>query len=128
MNRKHYVINYSENDKHYRTKAAAPVSETDVKANIVSSEVETPGGFHSPVLDIDFPARLVPSSTQGHFHLYFDGLVIPWSKYEPLLLALADAGVIERGYANAAIDRKASLVRKQGKTKTTDPLNKGEKK
>jgi hypothetical protein len=89
-------------------------------ANVVSSRVRIgteDKEFHSPILDIDFPARLLPSSTPGHFHLYLDGLTMPWSTYEPLLDALADAGVIERGYAEASKARRATFVRKPGVTK-----------
>lgn len=91
-------------------------------ANVISSRVvgtDEPGDGddpahvewkHAPVLDLDFPAVLIPSSTPGHFHLYLDK-PMEWSKYETLLHALADAGVIERGYANASIARRATFVR-----------------
>lgn len=68
-------------------------------------------GWHSPVLDIDFPARLVPSTTEGHFHLYLDGLTMRWETYAKLLEALAEAGVIEDGYAGASISRESTYVR-----------------
>lgn len=69
-----------------------------------------PRDFHRPVLDIDFPAKLVPSSTPGRFHLYLDK-PMTWAVYAKLLSALADAGVIERGYADACEARGASFVR-----------------
>lgn len=84
-------------------------------ANLVSSLLEN--GAHSPVLDLDFSARLIPSSTEGHFHLYLDGLEIPWDRYEPLLKALADAGVIGEGYAHHSIERGQSVLRREGVTK-----------
>jgi len=65
---------------------------------------------HKPILDIDFPAKLVPSSTEGHFHLYLDK-ELSWEQYEKLLRALADAGIIEQGYANASIERRYSAAR-----------------
>src|SRR4051794_39832810 len=45
----------------------------DLDANLVSSRLATKdheifGDWHSPVLDIDFEARLIPSSTPGHYH------------------------------------------------------------
>jgi hypothetical protein len=83
------------------------------EANAISSEVGA-GAKHSPVLDLDFPARLVPSSTPGHFHLYLEGLEIDWETYAELLTALAKAGVIEDGYAAASVARRASFVRKPG--------------
>lgn len=80
-------------------------------ANLISSELVGVEGYHAPVLDIDFEARLVPSTTEGHYHLYLD-TAIPWEKYAALLDALAEAGVIEPGYAMASKARGASFVRK----------------
>lgn len=84
-----------------------PSTEDD--ANLVSSLCDD--GLHRPVLDIDLAARLVPSSTEGHFHLYLDGLALSWEVYEKLLVSLRDAGVLQHGYVNAAIERKATFVR-----------------
>lgn len=84
-------------------------------ANLISSRLTD--GFHSPVLDIDYGARLIPSSTPGHFHLYLDDLRLTWDEYEELLLVLARLGVIEPGYAAASIDRRQTMVRKPGVTK-----------
>lgn len=66
--------------------------------------------MHRPVLDIDFPAALIPSTTPGHFHLYLDK-PMGWSKYRQLLGSLSDAGIIEQGYANASADRGYTSVR-----------------
>lgn len=94
---------------------------TLAEANLIGSEREC--GCHSPVLDIDLSAQLVPSSTPGHFHLYLDGVSMPWEKYEALLLALAEAGVIEQGYARVSIERGGSFVRKPGVRKPeADPV------
>lgn len=79
-------------------------------ANLVSSRLENSN--HSPVLDIDFPARLEPSSTPGHFHLYLDGLEMQWSTYEALLVALGDAGVIGEGYLRHSLAREQTMVRR----------------
>ena len=84
------------------------------EADLVSSEVGF--GLHKPVLDIDFPAQLVPSSTPGHFHLYLDKEMI-WPVYRKLLEALADAGVIQEGCARHAIRRGASHARLPEKPK-----------
>jgi hypothetical protein len=65
---------------------------------------------HRPVLDIDLPAQLVPSSTPGHFHLYLD-VEVPHGAYMALLEALAAAGIIERGYCNASRERGYTAVR-----------------
>lgn len=79
-------------------------------ANAVSSVDASKSGWHLPVLDIDLPVRVVESHTPGHHHLYIDKPV-RWDKYEALLVALADAGIIESGYAQASIHRQASFVR-----------------
>lgn len=67
-------------------------------------------GRHRPVLDIDFPVHVVPSSTPGHYHLYLDK-PLPWPRYRRLLEALADAGIIEPGYARVSIARRYTSVR-----------------
>lgn len=95
-------------------------------ANLVSSQLYSKGkgvlhGLHSPVLDIDFRARLEPSSTDGHFHLYLDGLVMPWAEYRQLLRALGECGVIERAYLEACERREMSCVRPPGVTKRARP-------
>lgn len=87
-----------------------------VEPNLVGSRVAFTDrnpltSWHSPVIDVDFPVRVVPSSTPGHFHLYFDGVMMRWEKYEPLLKALAEAGIIETGYYENAVRRKMTMVR-----------------
>ena len=69
-----------------------------------------PTDYHRPVLDIDFPAALVPSTTPGHFHLYLDR-ALSWDDYEKLLRVLAEVGIIEQGYANVSIERRHTAVR-----------------
>jgi hypothetical protein len=53
---------------------------------------------------------LIPSTTPGHYHLILD-VNLPWPKYGRLLLLLADAGIIERGYAKASIQKQFSAIR-----------------
>lgn len=77
-------------------------------AEVVSSEIG--GGAHAPVLDIDVPAYLVPSSTPGHTHLYID-CAMSWRQYKRLLRALANAGIIEKNYLTASLVRKHTAVR-----------------
>lgn len=79
------------------------------KAHIVISAAPEPG-MHRPLLDIDFPAQLIPSSTPGHFHLYMDK-PMSWQTYSKLLAALAEAGIIEQGYANVSDARGYTSVR-----------------
>lgn len=98
------------------------IEESDLSlANVVSSllkpnEVEEFLGFdqqrHVLALDIDVPAHLVQSSTPGHSHLYIevpDG--IPHHRYMALLSALADAKIIEDGYARISIKRGRTDLR-----------------
>lgn len=82
--------------------------DTPDAANLVSSLTKT--GHHAPVLDIDYPARLVPSSTPGHFHLYLEK-EIPWGRYQLVLWALSWAGLIEPGFFRAALARKMTFAR-----------------
>lgn len=84
------------------------------EADMVSSI--TSAGKHRPVLDIDFPAQLVPSSTPGRYHLYLD-IDLDWTDYAVLLCALEDAGVIQHGYARHALRREQTLVRLPEKPK-----------
>jgi len=83
------------------------------EANLVGSLCDD-GVSHMPVLDIDRMAvRVVPSTTPGNFHLYIDK-PMPWSDYAELIEMLAVVGIIERGYANASLERRATFVRKPG--------------
>lgn len=96
--------------------AELPDTTTDINdAQVITSLVEyhdrNPDlGMHRPILDIDFPAQLIPSSTPGHFHLYLDK-PMPWRTYAKLLRALAEAEIIEPGYARASEARKYTAVR-----------------
>ena len=77
-------------------------------AILLSSEVRE--GKHKPVIDIDVPIRVVPSSTPGHSHLYVD-VEMTWEEYAALLKALEVAGLVETGYVLASLDREATHVR-----------------
>lgn len=85
---------------------------TTVTSVVADSWLATDGGpvMHRPVLDIDLPVHVTPSSTPGHHHLFIDKQMT-WATYSTLLLALVDAGIIERGYAEASIDRGRTDVR-----------------
>jgi hypothetical protein len=98
----------SGNDDEYDT-AHVP-SEDIAEAHIILSAEQGKTGMHRPVLDIDFPAALIPSSTPGHFHLYLDKL-IPEPDYMRLLDALAEAGIIEPGYASVSEARGYTSAR-----------------
>lgn len=86
------------------------VAELD-EADVITSAVDgTYGLRHKPVLDIDVPAKLVPSSTPGHYHLYLD-VEMNWSRYVTLLHALSAVGIIEPGYVGVSTDRGYTAVR-----------------
>lgn len=93
--------------------------DTSGEANLVSSKCED--GFHRPIIDLDVPHRLVPSSTEGHSHLYIDVPMRFW-RYALLLAALRLAGVIEKGYFAWSIRRRASFARLPGVYKEGDPF------
>ena len=65
---------------------------------------------HLPCIDLDFPCSLVPSQTPGHYHLFLNKR-ITWEQYVPILRALADAGILQKGYVEGSIKRKATAVR-----------------
>jgi hypothetical protein len=84
---------------------------TDVdQAQVISSEIVGSMGHHLVVLDIDVPAKLLPSSTPNHWHLYIEKPVT-WFQYVNLLRALEDAGIVEPGYVSASIERGNTRVR-----------------
>ena len=85
-----------------------PSSQPD-GATLIGSQVEGWPDLHMPVLDIDFPCELRESETPGHFHLFINKPIL-WEEYERLLRALAQAGIVEYGYARASIKRKQSFV------------------
>lgn len=85
------------------------VEATIDDAEVVSSHIAH-SNLHAPVLDLDVPHVLVPSTTPGHAHLYLD-VPMTWRRYKRLLRALARAGVVEKGYVKASLRRKHTAVR-----------------
>jgi len=67
--------------------------------------------LHRPVFDLDFPCRLVESSTPGHFHLYME-TEVTWLEYQNVLTAMVVAGILEPGWVAAAIANRAAMIRK----------------
>lgn len=86
------------------------ITEAQVTTSMVAGDRGADRNLHKVVIDLDLPAKLLPSSTEGHFHLYIDH-EIPWTKYRNLLRALAEAGLIEPGYLGASEDRGYTAVR-----------------
>lgn len=96
-----------------------PTKGTTVMPNLVSSI--THDGKQMPILDMDFPHRIVPSSTPGHNHIFID---VKMSKFRwfVLMCALYFAGVIELGFFVWSLRRGGNFVRLPGVVKTDDPL------
>jgi len=67
-------------------------------------------GRHKVVLDIDLPAKLIPSSTEGHFHLYIDH-EIEHDAYMKLLDVMCEVGLLEVGYVRASEERGHTAAR-----------------
>lgn len=87
-----------------------PEGQTSSFSGFSSEELEDGGSFHMPVLDIDFPAALVPSSTPGHYHLYLNRKMT-WKQYRLLLWVLSVTGIIEQGFYAASVKRGYSAAR-----------------
>jgi len=81
----------------------------DDSGNLVSSFIKG-SKKHAPVLDIDVPVRLVPSTTPGHSHLYVD---VPMSRFRMLVLvwAMYFAGILEMGNWWWTLRRGGTFVR-----------------
>lgn len=102
-------FDFGKDDGDYSDKRVI-ADDVDLKdANLVTSRIEGTN-LHRVVLDIDMDAALVPSSTPGHHHLYINKS-LDWTAYTKLLRALVDAGIVQRGYAEASISRGYSAVR-----------------
>lgn len=96
-----------------RKKILVPLGE----ANIVGSEMVAQDIFgneesrkHKPVLDIDMPLWVKESTTPGHFHLIIDK-EMTWQDYRKLLITMQEVGILEKGFVDASISRKASWIR-----------------
>lgn len=83
-------------------------------AEAVSSE-DVKTGKHHILIDIDRPCALIPSTSNGHFHLYVQmgtmGDGMDFDDYAEWLRASAKLGLIEDGYAQASIRRRATFIR-----------------
>ena len=90
-------------------------------ANAYFSQDTEHDDIHWPCIDLDLPARLVPSSTKGHFHLYIDRPVM-WDAYVKLLDALVNADLVEVGYRDAAVAQGGTTVRMPHIKKGVEPF------
>lgn len=76
--------------------------------------------MHYPLLDIDIDVRLVPSSTNGHYHLYL-GTLMNHDQYSKLLDVLEEVGIIQHGFARQLDERGATFLRLPGVKKEVKP-------
>lgn len=68
------------------------------EVNVVSSKI-VGKNRHKILLDLDFDAALIPTSTPGHFHLYIDKTLTP-TEYEEFLNVCLSIGLIAGGNMN----------------------------
>lgn len=76
----------------------------------LATSVARSGHAAFPVLDLDFPAAVFPSTTRGHYHLYL-GTRLSWAQYVKLLTVLGEVGILEPGYVAASLRRGYTAVR-----------------
>jgi hypothetical protein len=95
--------------------------------DLISSRLDAFGwnGDHVVAIDVDFPVSLVESSPGKHHVVIHKALT--WRKYRALLIALEQAGVIEPGYLEASIHRKATYLRVHPTTPLEVHLDDGKK-
>lgn len=102
-------ITYGSSDGDFSNQSEGTVTSDLYLADIITSRIGE-GSFHKVLLDIDSPSFLIESSTPGHYHLYIDQAV-EWDKLKVVLSAMADAGIIEEGYAEACMRRGYTSLR-----------------
>lgn len=93
------------------------------KANLVGSLCDD--GMHMPALDIDLPCRLVPSTTEGHFHLYIDKPMF-LETYRKLVEALVEAGIVEGAWVDHLERNKMTTLRLPGRKKPRRATSSGQ--
>mgnify|MGYP006949394450 CR=1 FL=1 len=115
------VFNWGDSSEDGPIEEKRPEVAVIEDADIVTSEMTNRPGYHRPVLDIDMPVKVVPSSTSGHFHLFIDK-ELSWKRYRKLLKALVAAGIIEWGYLGASEERGFTGVRLPWKKKEQESI------
>ena len=82
----------------------------EVRNTLISADLAS--GDHGGVdcIMLSKEAYTVESSTPGHFHLLI-GHPISWEKYLVIMQAMLTAGILQQGYVDHAIERKAAFVR-----------------
>lgn len=96
-----------------------PIKTAEIdESNVVTSRLRDTD-HHKIVIDLDVDAALIPSSTPGHHHLIIDK-TMPWVEYKSVLTHLYEAGLIQKGYYEASINRGASVIRTPWTKKETN--------
>jgi hypothetical protein len=85
-----FLIDLGKEVLHRRGKKVEHLHE----ANIIASRLRC--GCHFPLLDLDFPAELLPSSNPDHYHLYLYKKLTP-RQMKKLVKTLYKVGIIQRG-------------------------------
>lgn len=106
-----------------RLELVASGSMADAAASVIRSRDGIPG-FRAPGSDatpdsafhLRVPARLVPSRTAGHFHLYLE-TEMDWPEYLALMRAMVDAGLLEKEWVDMNERRKMAMLRKPEREK-----------
>lgn len=80
-------------------------------ANLISSKSRS--GTQRPIIDLDFPHAYVPSSTDGHAHLYLNQEISRW-RWFVLMVGLYIGGVIDKGGFWWTLRRGSNFVRLPG--------------
>lgn len=80
------------------------------KVNGIGSRLKNSPELHVPIFDIDVPATLIPSSTEGHSHLYID-VPMTWRTYRRLLKECGRAGIVDKKFVKVSIREKMGLLR-----------------
>lgn len=85
-------------------------SSVDAELVISATSKDYANCDHYPLIDLDIPVNIVPSSRVGQTHLYINHPVTQEGLFE-ILDVLAKHGIVEPGYARAAKSRGYSAVR-----------------
>lgn len=91
-------------DEDLNPQVASPAEATLVTSQIGGSDK------HICMFDLDLECELVPSVTEGHYHLYIYA-AITWDHYQAILRAMRDAGLLQAGWVNNSIKRGAARLR-----------------
>ena len=89
----------------------ASLDEADIITSLPRQGIPGFQRKHMVMFDVDVPMVVYPSSTEGHSHVYFPTNHVSDDDLFKLLDALADAGIVERGYAKASRARGFAALR-----------------